>query len=89
MGETVDVTKNYKMLAAAIIKCAIRDYESARKKNDRHIIESVKKFFYSQWFTQLAKSDGPRMFKQIEENFDKYGKCMPFENEKTKEDWGE
>ena len=96
----VDTTKNYELLAAAIIRNAVKDYERGRKLTKRRIIgcskwvegqeliDDVKRFFHSQWFVQLSKCDGPAMFKQIEENYDKYGKCMPFQK-KDDEDTGE
>lgn len=97
MSNTIDTTKNYELLALAIVKNAIRDYERGMDLMNRRIIgcsgyiegqklvDDVRRFFYSDWFTALAKSDGPAVLKQIEENYKKYGKCMPFQKKDDEE----
>lgn len=72
----VDTTQNYIALSLAIIKQAIKDYEHCRKQGSQRYIYDVKRFFNSQWFQQLTNVDGPSLFKQIESNFDEYGKCI-------------
>lgn len=76
----IDLDKNYNLLAASIIKQAIIDYQKLRdnEKVSNATIGSIRKFFYSEYFTALSKSDGPAIFKQIEKNYDEYGSCMPF-----------
>ena len=66
----------YRELAAAIIKLAVTDYESAYKHYLRRPdsayakdnVERQKKFFYSDWFELLADQlDGPRLVHMVEE----------------------
>lgn len=93
----VDTRKNYEALASAIVKQAVKDYEHGRNltrrrivgskgyEHGKNLIDSAKVFFNSQWFQQLTKADGPAMLRKIEENYDKYGKCMPFDKDEDKE----
>lgn len=96
MKKINNIEENYKLLCSAIIKRAVVDYEKGRDKTKRKNIKShsylegqrligdVKRFFYSQWFTQLTNIDGPKIFQIIEENYDKFGKCLLY-NEKDDE----
>lgn len=97
MSNTIDTTKNYELLASAIVKNAIRDYERGMNLMNRRnigcsgyiegqkLVDDVRRFFHSDWSTTLVKSDSLSVFKQIEENYKKYGKCMPFQKKDDEE----
>ena len=65
----------YLELAAAIIRVAGKDYESAYKHLLKHpdsryakdSVEREKRFFYGGWFEMLADNlDGPRLVSMVE-----------------------
>lgn len=65
----------YLELAAAIIRVAVKDYETAYKHLLKHpdsryakdSVEREKRFFYGGWFEMLADNlDGPRLVSMVE-----------------------
>lgn len=101
IDENIGVNReNYELLAIAIITQAIRDIENGlimkkslrgrepRSKSELNTIrlyEDAEKFFYSEWFEELAMKkdlEGKGLLKKLKENFFNYGRCIF-----TDEDW--
>lgn len=90
--------KNLKLLSAAVCKQAAKDYEIGRNMMNRGrfgfatylkgqmLVNDVRLFFHSEWFSLLSDLDGPSLYKKIEENYNKYGKSMPFISEKYRDE---
>ncbi len=55
--------KNYQALADAIVMQAVKDY---RRTNELEVRKSIKRFFLSDWFSDLTDTDGRRIFKRLE-----------------------
>lgn len=87
---------SYAELAAAIIRQAIKDYEKGKdiiriygtsEKSNKYQeakrnIDSVIRFFHSQWFAYLSQNmNGDRLLKKLDENYEKYGQCIPYEKD--------
>lgn len=83
--------KCYDALASAIIQQAIADYERGKRKVARakdpksgryiygqQLIHEAIIFFRSDWFEELSNADGNVILDKIEENYQKYGRCIPF-----------
>lgn len=58
---------SYKELSNAIIIQAVNDYESelAKRCPDTYKIDSIEKFFRSQWFQALSDMDGEYLIKEV------------------------
>lgn len=56
--------KNYQALADAIVMRAVKDY---RRTNELEVRKSIKRFFLSDWFSDLTDTDGRRIFKRLEQ----------------------
>lgn len=101
IDENIGVNReNYELLAIAIITQAIRDIENGlimkkslrgrepRSKSELNTIrlyEDAEKFFYSEWFEELAMKkdlEGKGLLKKLKENFFNYRRCIF-----TDEDW--
>lgn len=79
--------KNYEILCTAVIRQAIRDYEhgqrmmkkyqvnSSRYNEGKQLTGSVKSFFHSERFNLFSSSDGPALFRVINEKFEECGHC--------------
>lgn len=86
--------ENYETLSTAIIMQAIIDLENGltlnktlkgrkprnkREKTIRYIADDAERFFLSQYFVELSRSDdmdGRAILKECKDNFRKYGKCV-------------
>lgn len=56
----------YIELAAAVVERALLDYRSACMSRDEKEIQSLRKFFRSEWFDILSDLDGGVLMAQIE-----------------------
>lgn len=56
----------YTNLAAAIVERAMLDYKDAYVCNDKGAINSLRRFFRSDWFCFLSDLDGEVIMAQIE-----------------------
>lgn len=56
----------YTNLAAAIVGSAALDYKAAYETNDKGAINSLRRFFRSDWFCFLSDLDGDVLMAQIE-----------------------
>ena len=55
--------KNYQALADAIVMRAVKDY---RRTNELEVRKSIKRFFLSDWFSDLTDTDGRNIVKRLE-----------------------
>lgn len=58
----------YLQLAAAIVERAVIDYQNAITQYDEFEINSLEKFFCSEWFQTLSDLDGRTIIRKV--------KCM-------------
>ena len=73
----LDKRKAYENLANAIIEQAVRDFREAKlrlQKNARDAeadktYREIKRFFRSEWFSQLTTLDGELLLEKLEEEF--------------------
>ena len=74
----LDKRKAYENLANAIIEQAVRDFREAKlrlQKNARDAeaektYREIKRFFRSEWFSQLTTLDGELLLEKLEEEFE-------------------
>lgn len=64
----------YIALAEAIVEQACIDYIKALKGNDPNKINSIRKFFRSQWCDFLLNINGEYLIKTLEEKYGKFNK---------------
>lgn len=57
----------YKQLAAAIVERAVIDYRVALKRYDDAGINSLEKFFQSEWFMMLSDLNGKALIHMVKE----------------------
>jgi hypothetical protein len=76
MKEKQDIEKCYENLSDAIIKRAVKDYRKAKKKKNTREVEEIRRFFRSDWFTDLTGLDGDWMIYKLDgEAHRRYKKC--------------
>lgn len=62
----------YDSLATAIIIQAVKDYKIARKHNDMFTVDSIKRFFRSDYCHLLCNIDGNKLITMCEAQYAKY-----------------
>lgn len=62
----------YDSLATAIVIQAVKDYKIARKHNDLFTVDSIQRFFRSDYCHLLCNIDGNKLITMCEAQYEKY-----------------
>ncbi len=84
--ETISVNESYRNLMAAIVQQACSDYagvlvDSKTNKLLKPHTTSSYKFLMDNPYCEILDIDGPSLVKKMEQNFKKYGKAIPKDQE--------
>lgn len=63
--------KGLENLTHGIIKRAVEDYQNALQDNDKLQIDTLEKFFHSDWFKTMTTVDGEYIMKKAKETIGK------------------
>jgi hypothetical protein len=61
--------EGYSRLCNAIIVQAVKEYMSAKKKNNASRLAELKRFFMSEWYSTLTELDGAKMIEMLDEKY--------------------
>lgn len=62
--------EGYSRLCNAIIVQAVKEYISAKRKNNERQLAELKRFFYSDWWDALTEISGAQMLEMIDEKYE-------------------
>lgn len=61
--------EGYSRLCNAIIVQAVKEYISAKKRDNAVRLAEIKSFFLSEWYTVLTELDGAKMLEMLDEKY--------------------
>lgn len=61
--------EGYSRLCNAIIVQAVKEYISAKKRDNAVRLAELKRFFMSEWYSTLTELDGAKMIEMLDEKY--------------------